>query len=269
MAPLLNPVEMANTDTAALAARCGARTRRASRPLVGPEAVRERPAAAWTRRCSPWRASRSRTRRSIPTAASTTPTSKGAPGSPPTEARGLALFDDPAQGNCAGVPSRSPRTGRAAAGVHRLPVRGARRAAQRADCASARAGTSRDLGLCGPVRTDLAHATQYCGMFRTPSLRNVATRLRLLSQRPLSPLDDVLALLRLPRRPAARRSTRRGRREASGAFDDLPAADTGNVDVTDPPFGRRGGDPGALGAEDRRDIIAFLRTLTDGWYVPR
>ncbi|MDT8871543.1 hypothetical protein RAA17_11900 [Komagataeibacter rhaeticus] len=33
-----------------------------------------------------------------------------------------------------------------------------------------------DMGLCGPDRTDLAGHPEYCGLFRTPSLRNVATR---------------------------------------------------------------------------------------------
>ena len=34
----------------------------------------------------------------------------------------------------------------------------------------------RDLGLCGPLRTDLANHQEYCGEFRVPSLRNVAVR---------------------------------------------------------------------------------------------
>ena len=33
-----------------------------------------------------------------------------------------------------------------------------------------------DLGLCGPLRTDLAGRDDYCGLFRTPTLRNVALR---------------------------------------------------------------------------------------------
>ena len=35
---------------------------------------------------------------------------------------------------------------------------------------------SLDLGLCGPQRTDLATHAAYCGMFRTPTLRNAAPR---------------------------------------------------------------------------------------------
>ncbi len=33
-----------------------------------------------------------------------------------------------------------------------------------------------DLGLCGPLRTDFRDRADYCGLFRTPSLRNVALR---------------------------------------------------------------------------------------------
>ena len=33
-----------------------------------------------------------------------------------------------------------------------------------------------DLGICGPYRTDHGARAQYCGMFATPTLRNVATR---------------------------------------------------------------------------------------------
>jgi cytochrome c peroxidase len=33
-----------------------------------------------------------------------------------------------------------------------------------------------DLGLCGPERRDFADHKEYCGLFRTPSLRNVALR---------------------------------------------------------------------------------------------
>ena len=33
-----------------------------------------------------------------------------------------------------------------------------------------------DLGLCGPERTDFKDRGEYCGLFKTPSLRNVAPR---------------------------------------------------------------------------------------------
>lgn len=125
-----------------------------------------------------------------------------------------------------------------------------------------------DLGLCGPARTDLKSAARYCGMFRTPSIRNVAMRRVFFHNGRYHRLEDVLAFYAFrdarpeavyPRRPD-------GRVER---FDDLPALYRGNVDLADPPFGRPAGSPSALSERDRRDIIAFLRTLTDGYRDPR
>jgi cytochrome c peroxidase len=101
-------------------------------------------------------------------------------------------------------------------------------------------------------------------MFRTPSLRNVATRGAFFHNGRYHRLEDVLAFYALrdartdsiyPRGPDGR--VRR--------FDDLPAADTANVDEADGPFGAPSAAAGPLSARDRRDIIAFLRTLTDGY----
>jgi cytochrome c peroxidase len=58
-------------------------------------------------------------------------------------------------------------------------------------------------------------------------------------------------------------------RDANGSvrkFDDLPAAYHANVDV-DPPFGGHPGDRSALSDDEIDDVIAFMRTLTDG-FVP-
>jgi cytochrome c peroxidase len=35
-----------------------------------------------------------------------------------------------------------------------------------------------DLGACGPERTDPKARDEYCGIFRTPTLRNVALKKR-------------------------------------------------------------------------------------------
>jgi cytochrome c peroxidase len=40
-----------------------------------------------------------------------------------------------------------------------------------------------------------------------------------------------------------------------------------NVDVTDAPFDRKLGNPPALNDEEIKDVIAFLKTLNDG-FVP-
>jgi cytochrome c peroxidase len=48
-------------------------------------------------------------------------------------------------------------------------------------------------------------------------------------------------------------------------FDDLPAAYRGNVNTTEVPYDRRPGDAPALSDAEVDDVVAFLRTLTDGY----
>jgi cytochrome c peroxidase len=52
-------------------------------------------------------------------------------------------------------------------------------------------------------------------------------------------------------------------------FNDLPPPYQSNVDVTAPPFSRTQGDSPAMTAQDEDDIIAFLKTLTDGYEPER
>ena len=177
------------------------------------------------------------------------------------EMRGLAAFNDPARGNCARCHPSAVRAGAfpqftdfgyAAVGAPRnpaIPANADRR--------------YHDLGLCGPLRSDLTDRGQYCGMFRTPSLRNVATRSVFFHNGVFHRLADVVRFY-------AERDTQPQKwysRSANGLtvkFDDLPPEYRGNVD-TDAPFDRRAGDAPALSEDDIRDIVAFLHTLTDGF----
>ena len=47
-------------------------------------------------------------------------------------------------------------------------------------------------------------------------------------------------------------------------YDDLPPAQRANVDVNDAPFDRHRGDEPALSDQEIEDVVAFLKTLTDG-----
>ncbi len=120
-----------------------------------------------------------------------------------------------------------------------------------------------DLGLCGPMRTDLADKKEYCGLFRTPSLRNVAQRGVFFHNGIFHRLEDAVRFY-------AERDTHPQKwypRAADGIvvkFDDLPAPYQRNLD-TQAPFDRHLGDPPALTDADIRDIVAFLNTLTDGY----
>jgi cytochrome c peroxidase len=178
------------------------------------------------------------------------------------EARGLTLFDDPAKGNCAhchrsaraldGTAPQFTDYGFNAVGVPRNP-----QVPANAEPAY------HDLGLCGPLRTDLRDRPEYCGQFRTPTLRNVALRQSFFHNGAMHSLAEVLDFY-------AERDTDPGKwypRKADGTvetFDDLPVAYRGNVNF-EPPFDRHPGDAPALSEADRGDIIAFLKTLNDGY----
>ena len=120
-----------------------------------------------------------------------------------------------------------------------------------------------DLGLCGPLRTDLTDRLDYCGRFKTPSLRNVGLRNSFFHNGVFHRLEDVVRFY-------AERDTHPEMfygRDGFGAlqvFDDMPQAMRANVS-TDAPFGRQRGGKPALSAADRRDLLAFLKTLSDGF----
>ena len=50
-------------------------------------------------------------------------------------------------------------------------------------------------------------------------------------------------------------------------YNDMPVQYHANVDVSDPPFNRHPGEASVMTEQDEADIIAFLKTLSDG-YVP-
>ncbi|HXP66743.1 MAG TPA: cytochrome c peroxidase [Steroidobacteraceae bacterium] len=177
------------------------------------------------------------------------------------EMRGLAAFNDTEKGNCARCHPSAMQKGA-------FP--------QFTDFGFAAIGAPRnaaipanaqheyfDLGLCGPMRADLKERHEYCGMFRTPSLRNVARRPVFFHNGVFRFLDDVVRFY-------AQRDTRPEKwypRASDGSilkFDDLPGVYLGNLDIQ-APFDRRAGDAEALSEQDIADIVAFLKTLNDGY----
>ena len=181
-----------------------------------------------------------------------------------TELRGLRLFNDPAKANCAGCHLSQPTkdnlpplftdTQFEALGVPRNPA-----------LAQNRDPKSYDLGLCGPIRKDLANQTQYCGMFLTPTLRNSATRQVYFHNGVYHDLKQVMDFYNL-------RNTNPEKiypRDASGKvaiFNDIPKPYQANVDFADAPFDRKPTDQPAMSGQDIKDIIAFVGTLTDGYH---
>jgi cytochrome c peroxidase len=176
------------------------------------------------------------------------------------EARGLAAFNDPARGNCAhchtsargrdGAPPQFTDYGFIALGVPRNP-----------EIPANQDSKFHDLGLCGPERKDLADHPAYCGLFKTPSLRNVALRQVFFHNGMFHSLKQAVAFY-------ARRDTNPAEWYPSDAhgtvrkFDDLPQAYQANISQ-EPPFGGKPGGQPPLTEADIDDIVAFLATLTD------
>jgi len=177
------------------------------------------------------------------------------------ELRGLALFVAADKGNCNECHPSTPGPGGRPPQFtdYRFAALGVPRNRQLP--ANADAGFH-DLGLCGPLRTDLrAESTEYCGLFRTPSLRNVARREHFFHNGRFASLREVIEFY-VTRDLAPRRWYRPGK-AGSAAYDDLPPLYRANVDRTDPPFDRSSGEPPALDAAQIEDLVAFLQTLSD------
>jgi cytochrome c peroxidase len=179
------------------------------------------------------------------------------------ELRGYALFNNPDKGNCAKCHLDAPGPGG--------------RPAQFADFSYIALGVPRnpeipanrdpkyfDLGLCGPYRHDLAKEAGFCGMFKSPTLRNVATRSVFFHNGRFHGLEDVMHFY-------VERDTNPRKwypKLASGKvekFDDMPARDRDNIDFADAPMDRKLGGKPALNEAEIRDVIAFLQTLNDGY----
>jgi len=174
------------------------------------------------------------------------------------EMRGLTLFNDAAKGNCASCHISAISPGGAFPqftdyGLINIGVPRNRQLAINQD-----AGFF-DLGLCGPDRQDMREHREYCGRFRTPSLRNVAQRKVYFHNGSFTSLTEVLRFYAT--RDTAPEKWYRGRK-----FDDQPVGMDGNVNQEAPFGGRRGGKP-VLSEREIADIVAFLHTLDDGYGV--
>ncbi len=176
------------------------------------------------------------------------------------QARGLALFDDPNKGNCASCHLDS----KGADGSHPLFTNYQHEALGVPRNLEIRANADPnyyDKGVCGPVRTSLTDQSDLCGLFKTPTLRNVASRGTFFHNGRFHTLKAALEFYVL-------RDTNPGRWYPHSGhdilkFDDLPSSERENVDVVDLPLNKKRGEKPIWNAQDIDDVIAFLKTLTD------
>ena len=179
-----------------------------------------------------------------------------------SEQHGLALFNDPKKGNCVSCHPSGIRQGGfpnfTDFGYNAIAVPRNRTLPANAD------GSYHDLGLCGPIRTDLRGHQEYCGEFRVPTLRNVALRRAFFHNGVVHRLEDVLAFYVTRDSDPGRWYGKIGGKAGGKVdlFDDLPIPYRKNVN-TDPPFGGKRGAAPVLNRQEIGDVIAFLKTLTD------
>lgn len=178
----------------------------------------------------------------------------------PAEKRGFEVYNDPDKGNCFachyngaglnGSVALFTDFTYAAIGVPRNKAIPANR-----DPAYA------DLGLCSrPDRAGKGNE-QYCGEFKTPTLRNVATRQVFFHNGRMRSLAEAIRFYNT-------RDTEPGRwyPKVDGKvrkYDDLPARFRGNIDTQKPLDGRPRGSAPPMTEQEMRDLETFLEMLTD------
>lgn len=262
--PLLSPLEMGNADPAAVVARLRASPSAAAFRVAFGERVLDDVPKAWNGLLWALEVFQQSPADFYPYSSKYDAFLRHQTTLSPQEERGLALFNDPRKGNCAQCHPSAIKRGTfplfTDEGLLALGVPRNRQIAANRDPAWF------DMGLCGPMRTDLKAHTEYCGAFKTPSLRNAARRRSFFHNGVFHSLEDVVRFY-------AQRDSNPERFYPAGAdghverFDDLPAAFRGNV-VSDPPFGRQPGRGAALSEKNVADLVAFLKTLNDGYLAP-
>jgi cytochrome c peroxidase len=206
----------------------------------------------------------------------------------PAELRGLRIYVDPQRGNCMGCHFQGAGLNGsvslftdftyAAIGVPRngaIPANG--------DPAFF------DLGLCGPLRQDHRPASPgaanaLCGQFKTPTLRNAASRPVFFHNGVMDSLEQVVRFYNTrDTMPELWYPTQGGkpkavndagfptyglvRQQYTGGvvrkYDDLPRAYRPNIDLQMPLDGRARGSKPPLTEQEVNDLICFLYTLSD------
>jgi cytochrome c peroxidase len=211
----------------------------------------------------------------------------------PAETRGMTVFANPKTGNCASCHYQGAGLNGSVAlftdfsyeaiSVPRNPAIPANNDQ-----------TYYDMGLCGPLRTDHlptapGAANRFCGMFKTPTLRNVATRKTFFHNGVMHSLEQVIRFYNTrDTMPEIWYPTMGGIAQKSNAstfptyglittqytsgviqkFNDLPIAYRPNLDLQLPLDGRARGSAPPMSEQNIADLVCFLDTLTDGYKPP-
>jgi cytochrome c peroxidase len=294
--PFTTPFEMANADAAAVVAKLRTRPYLAQFTALYGSAVLATPDVALRRMAQALAAFETESPEFHPFTSKYDAWRAGRAQLTAQELNGLALFNNPAKGNCAACHPSTSGDGVTPPlftdfSFDNLGV--PRNAAIPANAgASAPAYTPvdsndgvqayYDLGLCGPFRDNGGLLVPgLCGQFKVPTLRNVALTAPYFHNGRFATLQDAIGFyVRRDTHPEQWYPT-----DAAGnvtKFDDLPAAYGGqvvvragvvgsdlgyygNVNTLEIPYDRHIGDAPALSPAEIDDVIAFLCTLTDGY----
>lgn len=258
--PLLSPFEMANTGPNRVAARLAEATYANAFKAVFGDDIFTRPAAAFDGAVEALGTFEQDAATFYPYSSRYDAFLAGKEALTTQELHGRALFEDPKKGNCASCHLSEPANDGEPPQFTDFGLIGI--AVPRNTAIPANADPAYvDLGVCGPLRTDLKGRGEYCGLFRTPTLRNVAMKRSFFHNGYSHTLREAVAFY-------ASRDSDPGHwypTNADGSvrrYDDLPARYWANLNQ-EPPFGRKPGDIPALNDTEIDDIVAFLKTLTD------
>ncbi len=206
--------------------------------------------------------------------------------------RGLKLFSDANKGNCASCHYQGAGLNGSSAMFtdYSFEAIGVPRNAALLENGD---GEYYDLGVCGPARSDHRAepraANTFCGMFKTPTLRNVSARSNFFHNGVLHSLEQVLRFYNTrDTRPELWYPTVGGKAKLTPdagfpsyglatsqyvggtvvKYDDLPTQFNGNIDAQMPLDGRKPGAPAPLTEQNIADLLCFLSTLTDDYQPP-
>ncbi|WP_445286782.1 cytochrome-c peroxidase [Variovorax atrisoli] len=206
----------------------------------------------------------------------------------PAETRGLKVFTNPATGNCASCHYQGAGLNGSSALFTDFSYE-AIGVPRNANIPANNDLKYFDMGVCGPLRTDHAPAApnaanSFCGMFKAPTMRNVATRQAFFHNGVMHSLEQVIRFYNTrDTRPELWYPTVGGTpKEKNDAdfpayglittqytggkvkkFDDLPPAYVPNIDTQLPMDGRAAGSAPPMSEQDIADLICFLNTLSD------
>jgi cytochrome c peroxidase len=120
-----------------------------------------------------------------------------------------------------------------------------------------------DMGLCGPLATDMTGINTLCGLFKVPTLRNIALTAPYFHNGQFFSLQDAVTWYITRDTQPQQWYLMPDGVTPDIAYNDLPVIDDGNVNAFEVPY-----NPGiapTLTSAEINDLIAFLCTLTDGY----